>query len=217
MESLIGELEAVLNERFAAHAARMPGPVPAHEVRFSKRITESWALIYYRRHLVRLSPYLFLLEPHELKHASYWQELDATLKHEAVHAYLYARDGTRHHSPEFTTLLAGLGVDANGACDLGPTNRTFRYEYGCPDCGKSWQRRTPLRANWSCGGCSPGRYAPEKRLVLVRTLAHPWERLRECRERVAGTLAEARENWRTVPVRARDDMERELPALRGKF
>lgn len=193
MDAAMRDLEALLNERFAALAARMPGPVPPHELRFSKRITTSWALIYFRRHLVRLSPYVFLLEPGDLKHGTYWAELDATVKHEVVHAYLYARDRTRAHTDEFHGLLGGLGVASNGACDLGPTNLAFRYRYACAACDRAWLRRTPLRGNWSCGRCSPGRYAPEFRMALAETLPSPWARLGVHGERVVATVEEGRE------------------------
>lgn len=159
-------LGGLLNERFSAYLRRLDPEVPAHRVEFSRRITESWALIYYRRHLVRLSPYLFLLEPSALRHGSHWRELDATLRHEAAHAYTFHHHGHAGHTDEFHDALAKLGLAANGVCDLGPENAAFRYVYACPTCDSLWQRRAPLRGNWSCGTCAPGRFAPDHRLVL---------------------------------------------------
>lgn len=180
------ELEGVLNERFARISEDLPGRVPEHRVEFSRRMTTSWALIYFGRNLVRLSPYVFLLEEHDLKHGSYDAELDATLKHEAVHAYLFARDGTRAHTPEFHALLRGLGVDPNGELDLGPTNTAYRFVYACPTCAEAWRRRAPLSGNWSCGGCSPGRYDPRHRMILAERVC-PWERLTSRRHVVEAT------------------------------
>lgn len=183
-------LARLLNIRFAQHLARLPGPVPRHVVEFSPRITTSWALIYYRRHLVRLSPYLFLLEADQLKHGSHWKELDATLRHEAAHAAHFARTGQTGHDGGFHELLAKLGVRANGQCDLGPENEAFRYVYACPGCNGVWHRRAALRGNWSCGSCAPGRYAPEFRMVLMADLGRPWTRLQIHVRHIGAALAE---------------------------
>lgn len=185
------QLTDVINARFSTHLRALPGTTPEHRVEFSRRITTSWALIYYRRRLVRLSPYLFLLPAAELKHASHWQELDATLRHEAAHAWLYALTGETGHSPRFHAALRTLGVNANGGCDLGPENAAFRYVYGCAACGNEWPRRVPLRGNFSCGTCAPGRYDASFRLALRVELPPPSTRLRTCEERVEAALAEA--------------------------
>lgn len=183
-------LTALLNRRFSDHLAALPGTVPPHRVEFSPRITTSWALIYYRRHLVRLSPYLFLLAPHELKHGTHWRELDATLRHEAAHAAHYARTGETGHTHGFHELLERLGVRANGACDLGPENAAYRYVYVCPECNGLWHRRVPLRGNWSCGACSPGRYDPLRRMVLLVDLGSPVLRLHRCVDPMQAALAD---------------------------
>lgn len=159
-------LAEVLEARFEEHLRAIDPDAPRHRVEFSGRITESWALIYYRRHLVRLSPYLFLLEQDELKHGTHWRELDATLRHEAAHASVFHRFGETGHSHRFHVALSRLGVLANGSCDLGPENVAYRYVYACPTCDHAWQRRARLRGNWSCGKCGPGRFMPEHRLVL---------------------------------------------------
>jgi predicted SprT family Zn-dependent metalloprotease len=185
------ELTALANERFAGYLRALGGDAPAHRLEFSRRITTSWALIYYRRHLVRLSPYLFLLEPHELKHGTHWRELDATLRHEAAHAAHFARTGQTGHDPGFHRLLAQLGVRANGGCDLGPENTAFRYIYACPACDVTWPRRQALRGNWSCGHCAPGRFDPAFRLV-VESVVDPWARLAARSDWVGVALAEAR-------------------------
>lgn len=156
----------LLNERLAQHIAALDPDTPPHKVEFSCRITESWALIYYRRHLVRLSPYLFLLDARDLKHGSHWRELDATLRHEAAHAVVFHRCGHTGHGAPFHDTVARLGLAANGACDLGPENAAYRYLYACPHCGATWPRRAPLHGNFSCGECAPGRYSLEHRLVL---------------------------------------------------
>ena len=162
LTTLAGMLEA----RFTDHLESLDPEAPRHRVEFSGRITESWALIYYRRHLVRLSPYLFLLEPDELKHGTHWRELDATLRHEAAHAVAFHRYGETGHTERFHLGLSKLGVMANGTCDLGPENAAFRYVYACPVCDNAWHRRATLRGKWSCGVCAPGRYSPEHALVL---------------------------------------------------
>lgn len=197
-EDLFDALADALTARFGEHVARVAEAagqrveVPAHRVRFSKRITTSWALIYYRRHEIRLSPYLFLLEPSELKHGGYFEELDATMAHEAVHAYLWAREKDGGHSPAFHDLYAALGWRANGSLDLGPPNVAFRFVYRCPSCARTWQRRARLTGNWSCGSCSAGRYEPAFRMALAETLDAPWTRVAARAERVAEALARAR-------------------------
>lgn len=187
-------LTHVANDRFSAYLDAL-GPAPAHRVEFSRRITTSWALIYYRRRLVRLSPFLFLLSPGELKRGSHWRELDATLRHEAAHAYAYHRFGHTGHSHEFHEALGRLGVEANGTCDLGPENAAFRYVYSCPGCNAEWPRRVPLRGNFSCGECSPGGYDVAFRLQL-QPLPSPAARLALAHSRVHEALAEAE---RTAP------------------
>ena len=191
------ELTRIVNDRFSEYLDMLPGDTPAHRVSFSPRITESWALIYYRRHLVRLSPYLFLLEPHELKHESHWRELDATLRHEAAHAANYARTGYGGHDEGFHALLERLGVEANGACDKGPENVAFRYVYGCRDCANLVHRRVPLRGNWSCGACAPGRYESRYRVELVADLGSPFARLQKLRR---GAVQEAIREARREPL-----------------
>lgn len=184
------ELTRILDGRFAEHLRHLDGETPSHKVEFSSRITNSWALIYYRRRLVRLSPYLFLLPAEDLHHDSHWQELDATLRHEAAHAATFARTGAIGHTPLFHAHLHRLGVKANGDCDLGPENVAFRYVYACSTCAHEWPRRLPLHGNWSCGECAPGRYASEHRMLLKASLAPPSTRLREHRERVRAALDE---------------------------
>lgn len=184
-------LAKLVDERFHDHLDALPGGGPCHRVEFSGRITTSWALIYYRRRLVRLSPYLFLLPAAKLKHATHWQELDATLRHEAAHAWLYARTGETGHTEAFHDALRDLGVRANGGCDLGPENAAYRYVYACPGCRAEWPRRVPLRGNWSCGACAPGRFAPEFRMTLHAELEPPARRLRTCAERVEDAVREA--------------------------
>lgn len=173
----IGALTQLVDARFSEYLDLLPAGTPRHRVEFSPRITTSWALIYFRRHVVRLSPYLFLLEPEELQHATHWRELDATLRHEAAHAALFHLTGDTGHGRAFHALLQHLGVEANGGCDLGPENAAWRYVYGCPGCGREWPRRQSLQGNWSCGDCAPGRYEPSFRMELRRDLDTPWRRL----------------------------------------
>lgn len=202
----MSELDALahaLEARFCEHVRAIDRDAPPHRVEFSARITESWALIYYRRHLVRLSPYLFLLDPPELRHGSHWRELDATLRHEAAHAAVFHRHGDTGHTRRFHDALARLGVEANGACDLGPENVAFRYVYGCPSCAENWHRRSRLRGNWSCGACAPGRFSPAHRLVLreERDLA---SRLHERRSWIRNALVEGIASGPTPLVLSRE-------------
>lgn len=185
------ELADVLETRFEQHLRALGSDAPRHRIEFSRRITTSWALIYYRRHLVRLSPYLFLLESGQLKHGSHWAELDATLRHEAAHACSFARTGETGHGPGFHETLERLGLRANGLCDLGPENAAFRYIYGCDHCGCIWPRRAPLKGNWSCGTCAPGRFSPAHRLTL-RAEIDPWRLLSVRRDLVEDVLREGR-------------------------
>lgn len=182
-------LTEIANERFAHYLAELGGETPAHRVEFSRRITTSWALIYYRRHLVRLSPYLFLLDESELKHGTHWRELDATIRHEAAHAYIFAKTGETGHSDAFHEALARLGVRSNGTCDLGPENAAFRYVYSCGSCETTWPRRQPIRGNVSCGRCAPGRYDAAFRLQR-QDLHPPWLRLMGCQSRIDACLRE---------------------------
>lgn len=200
-------LAGLLHERLARHIEAIDPATPAHRVEFSKRITESWALIYYRRHLVRLSPYLFLLDARELRHGSHWRELDATLQHEAAHAAVFHRCGHTGHGAPFHDAIARLGLAANGACDRGPENMAYRYLYACASCDATWPRRAPLRGNYSCGECAPGRFSPAHRLVL-RERRDLDRALREAGHVVRAALDEGRAAMRP---------ERGVPSLRGSF
>lgn len=184
-------LEAVIESRWSDLADDLPGPTPRHDVRFSARVTNAWALIYFKRRRVRLSPFLFLLEPDALHHGSYWRELDATLKHEVVHAHLFAATGETGHTPRFHELLDEFGVRANGERDLGPENATFRYVYRCGRCGIHWRRRAALQGTWSCGRCHPGAYSSHHRMELVRVLPPPSERLLAHEKVIWATVDEA--------------------------
>lgn len=198
------ELTEAINRRFDDHLRELDRDAPPHRVEFSKRITSGWALIYFRRHLIRLSPYLFLLDGDKLHHGSHWRELDATLRHEAAHAAAFERAGETGHGPEFHRLLGRMGIEANGDCDLGPENVAYRYLYACPGCDREVLRRRPLAGNWSCGDCGPGRYAPEYRLELREHLPHPWKRVQKRVHLVREALQEAardmEEKPRRVPV-----------------
>ena len=57
----------------------------------------------------------------------------------------------------------------------------------CQRCG----RRVPLRGNWSCGGCAPGRYDPAFRMTLREELGDPWGRVVARWDRVVECLDEA--------------------------
>lgn len=193
------ELTELVDRRFDQHLRAIDPDAPKHRVEFSRRITESWALIYYRRHLVRLSPYLFLLEANELQHGSHWGELDATLRHEAAHAAAFHRHDHTGHGAAFHAAMDRLGLVANGGCDLGPENAAFRYLYACPTCDNTWHRRAILKGNWSCGVCAPGRFDPAFRLALreKRDLA---TRLRERHGLMIETITAAHLALRETPL-----------------
>ncbi len=210
-DALLRDLDRVLDARWESLATTHfeKGAVPAHRVEFSKRITSSWALIYYRRHLVRLSPYLFLLEPEQLRQGSYWRELDATLRHELVHAYLFQTRRETGHPSDFKDHLARLGVDANGGCDRGPANRAYRHLYACEKCGQEWRRRVKLPGTYSCGKCAPDAFDPEARILLVQSLQTPYERLAAHTHRIAGALEEG------VAALAKDNTALAAPSPRA--
>ncbi len=211
-DALVADLERLLNARWRQLARRhFPGEaIPPHRIEFSKLITASWAIIYYRRHLVRLSPYLFLLEEGALARDTHWEEFDATLKHELVHAYLYARDGEVGHPPEFQGYLQRVGVDPNGDCDRGPTNVAYRHVYACGACGHEWRRRVRLTGKYSCGTCAPGRFDPDAVIQHVRSLPPPYERLADHTSRMAAAIEEGMaalerdggiHRWVTLPIK----------------
>lgn len=194
---LARELERVWEES----ASRLPGGITPHRIRFSRRITDAWALIYYRKREVRLSPYLFLVPPDRRKRASDWKELEATILHEVAHAHLWARTRDAGHPPEFADLLRALGVRPNGACDLGPENPAWRYRYECPTCDRGFLRRLPLRSASSCARCAPAGYDAAHRLRLASTLPSPWTRLATVTPRIERAIAEGEERALVVDPR----------------
>lgn len=202
MDATWERLTRLVNDRFHEHVEALGG-APTHRVEFSRRIKTSWALIYYRRRLVRLSPYLFLLPAEDLRRGSHWRELDATLRHEAAHAVRFALAGDGGHSEAFHQLLCRLGVEATGSCDEGPENAAWRYLYACPACPTEWLRRTALHGNWSCGACAPGHYEPSVRMQLRADLGHPWARVVAQGERMAACLLEAEDSMKPLALVAR--------------
>lgn len=199
MEDTLRRIEEALNRHWDELSLRFPaGSLPKHRVEFSTRVTTSWALIYFRRHLIRLSPYVFLLDKEDLTTETHWKELDATLRHEMAHAFLYYWTGEKGHTPAFGDVMRHLGMSPNGSCDIGPPNPTFRYVYGCGECGNEWTRRRRLTGNWSCGDCAPGVYDARYAMTLQRELPDPRAALAERTPVLEATLREALRTRRTL-------------------
>ncbi|MHB8587024.1 MAG: SprT-like domain-containing protein [Thermoplasmatota archaeon] len=169
---MLGSLAHVLEVRWIEAARLLPGGVPPHHVVFSRRITTSWAIIYYRRREVRLSPYVFLLPPDRLRYPTDFQELAATILHEVAHAHLWAATRDCGHPPEFATRLSALGIRPNGGCDLGPENIAYRFRYACTTCKRAYPRRARTSSGTRCGHCKVG-----GALELIEELPDPWHRL----------------------------------------
>ena len=82
--------------------------------------------------------------------------LDGDLRRHARHGY----DRIAHR----VAAITGATLDEIRSCLVPRETRPLRYQYACPKCGLTVQRRR--RGVWSCGRCSP-RFDPKLVLRLV--------------------------------------------------
>lgn len=143
--------ESEINEIFRHLAQEFyPDRKLGFRVEWSRRMTRSAGLCYYRRKVVRLSAKY---------HAAFPGEIANTLKHELIHAA-----GILGHGRRFREEAARLCCDVHAHP---MPRRPFRYLYACPACGG--EVRTRKRVDYSCGRCAK-RWDPRFRLVLKREL-----------------------------------------------
>jgi len=115
-------------------------------VEWSRRMSRSAGLCYYRRKVIRIS---------WTYHRALPAEIHNTLKHELIHAA-----GVLGHGPVFRREARRLGCDVHAQP---MPRRPFRYVYACPACGI--EVKTRKRVDYSCGKCSR-RWDPRYRLYL---------------------------------------------------
>ncbi|NUN50010.1 MAG: SprT-like domain-containing protein [Candidatus Brocadiae bacterium] len=127
-----------------------PGAAIRFRVEWSRRMSRSAGLCYYRRKVIRLS---------WRYHAVFPAEIENTLRHELIHAA-----GILGHGPRFVAEARRLGCDVHAHPLPG---RPWRYVYACPACDQ--QVRTRRRVDYSCGKCSR-RWDARYRLVLKADL-----------------------------------------------
>lgn len=123
-----------------------PGQRVAFRVEWSRRMSRSAGLCYYRRGVIRLS---------WKYHRVFPQEILNTLKHELIHAA-----GVLGHGRRFVSEARRLGCDVKARPMPG---RPFKWVYACPACGQ--EVKTRKRVDYSCGKCSR-KWDPRYRLVL---------------------------------------------------
>lgn len=94
-----------------------------------------------------------------------------TLAHEMIHYWLWVRKKPYGHTPEFWTKMQLMGVSRYNPV---PRTRPYRYVYQCPACQKEFFARKRL-GPLACAGCcklhSGGRYHPQFKLILARSLS----------------------------------------------
>lgn len=104
-------------------------------------------------------------------HQRHPAELEDTLKHEMVHAWLFARRRPFGHTSEFRAKLAEIGGSRYARYDPMLVRRRSRqrFLYQCPACRTLYVYLRRIR-NHSCGRCARS-YDPRYRLESVGILA----------------------------------------------
>jgi hypothetical protein len=143
--------ESQLNEIFQALVREyFPGRRVPFRVEWSRRMSRSAGLCYFRRHVVRLS---------WKYHAALPAEIPNTLKHELIHA-----TGVLGHGGRFRQEAHRLGCDVHAQP---MPRRPYKWVYACPACGV--EVKTRRKVDLSCGKCSR-RWDPRYRLVMRRAV-----------------------------------------------
>ena len=111
----------------------------------STRKLTGGVILYGRPHRITISAHL--------SH----REREDTLRHEAAHAWAFARNGRRvGHGPLFRRLASLLGASP-GHAPLTPALAAFRREreilYRCEGCGRDFPRVRPFKGRMDCLRC----------------------------------------------------------------
>ena len=127
--------------------AYFDGEIPAHEIAYNNRFANLAGRITYKPPKIELSPKHLRDRPGELQE---------TLLHEMIHAWLFARGENPNHTPAFKRKMSELGLrsiyhDLGTAPPLRENPR--RYVLRCEKCRREALRRRKPPAGTRCRSC----------------------------------------------------------------
>jgi predicted SprT family Zn-dependent metalloprotease len=149
-----------LQLRFAQmNLVHFGGEVPTYRIAYNDRLRSVAGRITYRPPLIELSTPLLAAHP---------EQLDETLLHEMVHAWLRARRLPSGHGVHFKRKMRDVGLTSIYHSIPTPLCRSGRrYVLSCPRCKVEFvRRRRPGLV--SCARCSPTRFNPHVQMVVRR-------------------------------------------------
>jgi predicted SprT family Zn-dependent metalloprotease len=137
------------------------GEIPTHRIAYNARFGNLAGRITYKPPLIELSPKHFERQP---------EALHATLLHEMIHAWLFARGENPGHSAAFKRKMRELGLTSIYH-DLGSAaprrESTKRFILRCDACTMEVLRKRRPPELVSCGRCSRKRYDPRYQLRIL--------------------------------------------------
>ena len=150
-----------LQLRFARmNALHFRGEVPAYRIAYNDRLTSVAGRITYRPPLIELSSSLLAAHP---------EQLDETLLHEMVHAWLRARRLPSGHGLHFKRKMRDVGLTTiYHSIPIAQRRSGRRYVLSCPRCKIEFVRRRRPGVPVSCALCSPKRFNSRVQMVVRR-------------------------------------------------
>jgi len=132
--------------------------LPAHRIRYNRRLSTVAGRIVYRARLIELSAPLLAAHP---------EALEATLAHEMIHAWLHLLRLPTGHGRHFKKKMRDVGL----ACiyhDLPVRRRRSKPSCTlvCPRCATRLLRCRRPASRVSCGRCSPERFDPRVEMIV---------------------------------------------------
>jgi predicted SprT family Zn-dependent metalloprotease len=130
------------------------GEIPTHRIAYNARFSNVAGRITYKPPLIELSPKHFEHSPEALR---------ATLLHEMIHAWLFARGENAGHTRAFKKKMRELGLGSiyhELGSALPRRESTRRFILRCERCTMEVLRKRRPPTNVSCGRCSGRRFDP---------------------------------------------------------
>jgi predicted SprT family Zn-dependent metalloprotease len=143
---------AILNAR------HFGGVLRAYRIIFNTRLTSVAGRIGHRPPVIELSPKLLAVDA---------QQVEPTLLHEMVHAWLYQHGLPNGHGREFKRKMREVGLTS--IYHFLPVQRRRsqrRYMLSCPRCQTKLLRRRRPGFRVSCARCSPNRFNPNVEMLV---------------------------------------------------
>ena len=140
------------------NARHFGGVLRAYRIIFNPRLTSVAGRIGHRPPVIELSPRLL---------ASHAEQVEPTLLHEMVHAWLYQHELPSGHGPEFKRKMREVGLTSiYHFLPIEQHRSRRRYMLSCPRCRTKLLRRRRPGFRVSCARCSPHRFNPNVEMLV---------------------------------------------------